>query len=38
MPASYTSGQPAELRRNGAALPLARRAMKPGHLLHLALT
>ena len=26
--------QPAELRRNGAALSLARRAMEPGHLLH----
>jgi len=30
--------QPAELRRNGAALSLARRAMEPGHLLHSALT
>jgi len=26
--------QPAELHRNGATLPLARRAMEPGHLLH----
>jgi len=30
--------QPTELRRNGATLSLARRAMKPGHLLHPALT
>ena len=30
--------QPAELRRNGATLSLARRAMEPGHLLHSALT
>jgi len=30
--------QPAELRRNGAPLSLARRAMEPGHLLHSALT
>jgi len=30
--------QSAELRRNGATLPLARHAMKPGHLLHSALT
>jgi len=30
--------QSAELRRNGAALSLARRAMNPGHMLHLALT
>jgi len=30
--------QPGELRRNGAALSLARRAMEPGHLLHSALT
>jgi len=30
--------QPAELRRNGATLPLVRRAMEPGHLLHWALT
>jgi len=30
--------QPAELRRIGATLPLARRAMKPGHLLHSVLT
>jgi len=30
--------QPAELRRNGATLSLARRAMEPGHLLHLALS
>ena len=29
--------QPAELRRIGATLPLARRAMEPGHLLDLAL-
>jgi len=28
----------AELRRNGATLSLARRAMEPGHLLHSALT
>jgi len=26
--------QLAELRRNGATLSLARRAMEPGHLLH----
>jgi len=26
--------QPAELRRTGATLSLARRAMEPGHLLH----
>jgi len=26
--------EPAELRRNGAALSLARRAMEPGHQLH----
>jgi len=48
MPGCYTSGQsscsifasipPAELRRNGATLSLARRAMKPRHLLHSALT
>jgi len=46
MPASYTSGQPsnlagiqpAELRRKGATLSLARCAMEPGHLLHSALT
>jgi len=45
MPASYTSGQPsnlagiqpAELRRNGATMSLARRAIEPGHLLHSAL-
>jgi len=30
--------QPAELRRIGTTLPLARRAMQPGHLLHSALT
>jgi len=30
--------QPAELRRNGATLSLGRCAMKPGHLLHSALT
>jgi len=30
--------QPAKLRRNGATLSLARRAMEPGHLLHSALT
>jgi len=30
--------QPAELRRNGATLPLARRAVEPGQLLHSALT
>jgi len=30
--------QPAELRRNGATLSLARRTMEPGHLLHSALT
>jgi len=30
--------QPAELRRIGATLSLARRAMEPGHLLHSALT
>jgi len=30
--------QPAELRRNGATLSLARRVMEPGHLLHSALT
>jgi len=30
--------QPAELRRKGATLSLARRAMEPGHLLHSALT
>jgi len=30
--------QHAELHRNGATLSLARRAMEPGHLLHLALT
>ena len=30
--------QPAELRRIGATLSLARRAIEPGHLLHLALT
>jgi len=30
--------QPAELRRNGATLSLARRAMEHGHLLHSALT
>jgi len=30
--------QPAELRRNGAALSLARRVIEPGHLLHSVLT
>jgi len=30
--------QPAELRRNGATLSLARRLMEPGHLLHSAHT
>jgi len=30
--------QPAELRCKGAKLSLARRAMEPGHILHLALT
>jgi len=30
--------QPAELRRNGATLSLARRAMEPGNLLHAELT
>ena len=30
--------QPAELRRKGATLCLARRAVEPGHLLHSALT
>ena len=30
--------QPAELHRNGAALPLERHTMEPGHLLHSALT
>ena len=30
--------QPAELRRNGATLSLARRAMETGHLLHSAFT
>ena len=30
--------QPAELRRNGATMSLARRSMEPGHLLHSALT
>jgi len=30
--------QPAELRRNGATLSLARRAMEPVDLLHSALT
>jgi len=30
--------QPAELRRNGATLSLARSAMEPGNLLHSALT
>ena len=30
--------QPAALRRNGATLSLACRAVEPGHLLHLALT
>jgi len=29
-----TSIKPAELRRNGATLSLARRAMEPRHLLH----
>jgi len=30
--------QPAELRRSGPTLPLGRRAMEPGHLLHSTLT
>ena len=30
--------QPSELRRKGASLSPARRAMEPGHLLHLAFT
>jgi len=30
--------QPSELRRKGATLSLARRAMEPGHLLHSVLT
>jgi len=30
--------QPAELRRNGATLSIARRATEPGHLLHSALS
>jgi len=30
--------QPAELRRRGATLSIGRRAVKPGHLLHSALT
>jgi len=30
--------QPAELRRNGAALSLERHTTEPGHLLHSALT
>ena len=30
--------QPAELRHKGATLPLARRFIEPGHLLHLAPT
>jgi len=30
--------QPVELRRIGSTLSLARRAVEPGHLLHLALT
>ena len=46
MPAPYTSGQPshpcriqpAELRRSGATLSLARCAIELGHLLHSALT
>jgi len=46
MSASYTSGQssnlagtkPAELRRIGATLSLAHRAMQPRHVLHSALT
>jgi len=29
-----TDIQPAELRRSGATLSLAHRAMEPGHLLH----
>jgi len=32
-----TGIQPAEVRRSGATLSLARRAMEPGHLLHSAL-
>jgi len=35
---TLTGIQPAELRRTGATLSLARRAMEPGHLLHSALT
>jgi len=47
MPASYTGGQSsylrehrwiAERRRKRVTLPLARRAMEPGHLLHSAHT
>jgi len=47
MPASYTNVQysysrghiqSAYLRREGATLSLARRAMEPGHLLHSAFT
>jgi len=48
MPASHTSGQssypcvagiqPAERRRKGATLSLARRATEPGYLVHSALT
>jgi len=34
---TLTGIQPAELRRNGATLSLARRAVEPGHLLHAAL-
>ena len=33
-----TGIEPVELRRNGATLSLARRAMEPGHLLHPAFT
>ena len=35
---SSQASKPAELRRNGATLSLARRAMEPGHLLHSTLT
>jgi len=35
--AILTSIKPAELRRNGDTLSLARRAMEPRHLLHSAL-
>jgi len=35
---TFADIQPGELRRNGATLSPARRAMEPGHLLHSALT